>query len=50
MIIFTLVNRRELAMLEEYIHLIDPKAFATVMDANQIPGEGFKSLQEKIAG
>ncbi|HHN48134.1 MAG TPA: YitT family protein [Bacteroidales bacterium] len=48
-IIFTVVNRRELAMLEEFIHKTDPKAFFTVMDANEIIGEGFKSLQEKVA-
>ena len=47
-IIFTVVNRRELAMLEEYIHSIDPNAFLTVIDANEILGEGFKSLKEKI--
>jgi uncharacterized membrane-anchored protein YitT (DUF2179 family) len=48
-IIFTVVNRREMAILEEYIHLIDPDAFVTVLEANEILGEGFKSLREKIA-
>ncbi|MEI6821401.1 MAG: YitT family protein [Bacteroidota bacterium] len=47
-IIFTVVSRREVAMLEEYIHSIDPNAFLTVIDANEILGEGFKSLKEKI--
>ncbi len=47
-IIFTVLNRRELAILEEYIHQVDPKAFVTVMDANEILGEGFKSLHDKI--
>jgi len=47
-IIFTVINRRELAMLEEYIQEIDPKAFLTVFDASEILGEGFKSLQEKV--
>ncbi|MCX6244740.1 MAG: YitT family protein [Bacteroidetes bacterium] len=47
-IIFTVVNRRELATLEEYIHQVDPKAFLTVLDATEILGEGFKSLQEKV--
>lgn len=49
-IIFTVVNRREMAILEEYIHQIDPSAFLTVLEANEILGEGFKSLKEKIAG
>ena len=48
-IIFTVVSRRELALLEEYIHEIDPKAFLTVTDATEILGEGFRSLQEKVA-
>jgi uncharacterized membrane-anchored protein YitT (DUF2179 family) len=48
-IIFTVVSRRELALLEEYIHDIDPRAFLTVTDATEILGEGFKSLGEKVA-
>ncbi|MCX6304837.1 MAG: YitT family protein [Bacteroidetes bacterium] len=48
-IIFTVVNRRELGILEEYIHEIDPKAFLTVTDATEILGEGFKSLKEKVS-
>jgi len=47
-IIFTVVNRRELAILQDYIHQIDPHAFVTVINANEILGEGFKSLREKI--
>ncbi len=47
-VIFTVVNRRELAMLEEFINEIDPKAFLTVMDANEILGTGFKSLKDKL--
>jgi uncharacterized membrane-anchored protein YitT (DUF2179 family) len=47
-VIFTVVNRREMALLQEYIHEIDPKAFLTVLEANEILGEGFKSLKEKL--
>lgn len=47
-IIFTVVSRRELGILEEYIHEIDPDAFLTVTDATEILGEGFKSLKEKL--
>ncbi len=47
-IIFTNVNRRELSILQEYVHQIDPKAFLTVFNANEILGEGFRSLKEKI--
>jgi uncharacterized membrane-anchored protein YitT (DUF2179 family) len=37
-----------MALLEEYVHEIDPKAFLTVLEANEILGEGFKSLKEKL--
>lgn len=47
-IIYTIVNRREVAILEEYIHSIDPDAFITVMDTREILGEGFHSLKQKI--
>lgn len=45
--IFTVVSRRELAILEDYITEIDPDAFITIMDTKEILGEGFKSLKAK---
>lgn len=47
-IIYTVVSRREVAILEQYIHSIDPDAFITVMDTREILGEGFQSLKQKI--
>lgn len=47
-IIFVVLNRRELAILEEYIQGVDPKAFVTVLNADEILGQGFRSLKEKI--
>ncbi|MBN2614829.1 MAG: YitT family protein [Bacteroidales bacterium] len=47
-IIFSVVNRREVTILQEYIHRLDPSAFVTVMNSNEILGEGFKSLREKV--
>ena len=47
-IIFTVVTRREVAILEEQIAAIDPHAFITIMDASEILGEGFRSLKHKI--
>jgi len=47
-IVFTVVNRRETVMLQDFIRDIDPHAFVTVMNANEILGEGFKSLQDKV--
>ena len=48
-IIYTVVNRRELAILEEFISEIDDNAFLTVLDASEILGKGFKSLKDKIS-
>lgn len=47
-VIFTIVSRREVAILQEYIGKIDPEAFITVMDAREILGEGFQNLTKKI--
>jgi uncharacterized membrane-anchored protein YitT (DUF2179 family) len=48
-LIFAVVNRRELAMLQDFINKVDPKAFMTVINANEIIGNGFKSLKDKVA-
>ncbi|MFO8068352.1 MAG: YitT family protein [Bacteroidales bacterium] len=45
-VLFVNVTRRELGILQDYIHQIDPKAFLTVIDASQVLGEGFKRLEE----
>lgn len=47
-VIFTVVSRREVAILQEYIEKIDPEAFITIMDAREILGEGFQNLSKKI--
>jgi uncharacterized membrane-anchored protein YitT (DUF2179 family) len=47
-VIFTVVTRREMAILQDYINKIDPSAFLTVIDANEVLGHGFKSLKEKV--
>ncbi|RUT79052.1 YitT family protein [Ancylomarina longa] len=46
--IFMVVNRRELSMLQDYIHSIDPNAFVCVMETNEILGKGINSLREKL--
>ncbi len=47
-IIYTVVSRREVAVLQEYISNVDPDAFITVMDAREILGEGFQNLRKKV--
>jgi len=48
-IIYTILNRRELAILQDFINKIDPDAFLTVINANEILGKGFKSLRDKVS-
>jgi len=44
-IVFTNVNRRELAILQDFIKEVDPSAFMTVIDANEVIGNGFKPIK-----
>jgi len=48
-IIYTVLNRRELAILQDYIHHVDPNAFLVVINAHEILGKGFRSLKEKLS-
>lgn len=48
-IIYTVVTRRELALLQDFINKIDPNAFLTVINANETLGNGFKSLHDKVS-
>jgi uncharacterized membrane-anchored protein YitT (DUF2179 family) len=41
-VIFTALSRRDYVVLAEQVRQIDPHAFMTVLDANEIRGEGFK--------
>jgi uncharacterized membrane-anchored protein YitT (DUF2179 family) len=47
-IAFAVVNRREMTMLHDFINNIDPNAFVTVLNANEILGNGFRSLRDKV--
>jgi len=46
-IIMTVMSRREVILLKDYIGQIDPNAFVMVSDTNEIMGDGFKSLNEE---
>ena len=43
-VIYTNISRRELPVLLGHIRDIDPSAFVSVIDANDVLGDGFKSL------
>ena len=44
-VIFAVVSRREMVILKSFISKIDPNAFLTVVNANEVLGDGFKKLQ-----
>ncbi len=44
--IYSVMSRRELEILKLHIRAVDPNAFVNVTEANEILGEGFKSLNE----
>jgi len=46
-IIFTVLTRREVEVLKDYIKKIDPRAFVTIFDTKEILGNGFKSWVTK---
>jgi uncharacterized membrane-anchored protein YitT (DUF2179 family) len=45
-VIYTNIDRRQLTVLISYIKEIDPHAFLTVINANEIIGHGFKLIRE----
>ncbi len=44
--IYTVLTRREMTILIDFISKTDPDAFVNVIDSNEILGKGFKSLSE----
>lgn len=45
-LIFVNVNRRELAILEDFMKEVDPDAFFTVINTHEIIGKGFKPIRD----
>ncbi len=46
-IIFTVLNRREVEILKDYIKKIDSNAFVSIFDTKEILGNGFKSWKTR---
>lgn len=46
-VIFTVLDRKEVEIMKDYIRETDPLAFMAVLDASEVLGEGFKSITEK---
>lgn len=47
--IFVVVSRREIGLVQEFIKEADPDAFMVVVNAHETLGDGFKTHNEKIA-
>ena len=45
--IFLVVSRNEVSMLQNMIHQIDPASFVVIVDAYETYGDGFKAFPEK---
>lgn len=45
-IIYTVLSRRELAALQDFVKDVDKNAFVSVFDTNEIYGQGFLSMKE----
>ncbi len=45
-IVYSVLSRRELAALQDYVAEIDMEAFMSVFDTNQVYGKGFVPLEE----
>ncbi len=48
--IFLVITRRELAIVQDTIKQIDPRAFMVVVNAHETLGEGFKEFTDRIGG
>lgn len=46
-VVYSVMSRRELEILKLFIKEVDPDAFVSVSDSNEILGKGFKSLNEE---
>ena len=44
---FVVISRRELALVQSYIKEVDPLVFMVVVNAHETLGDGFKSLSEE---
>ena len=47
-LIYSVLSRREVEVLKDFIRRIDPDAFLTVINAKEILGHGFKSFKDDV--
>lgn len=48
--IFVVISRRELTLLQDFVRKNDAEAFMIVVNAHETLGDGFQTFQEKVGG
>lgn len=48
--IFVVVSRREVTLMQDFVRKCDPNSFMVVVNAHETLGDGFKKFTEKIGG
>lgn len=48
--VFVVISRRELSIVQDFVRKLDPDAFMIVVNAHETLGDGFKKFQERIGG
>lgn len=46
--IFVVISRREMTLVEEFVHRCDPDAFMVVVNAHETLGDGFRRFEERV--
>lgn len=46
--IFVVISRREMTLVEEFVHRCDPEAFMVVVNAHETLGDGFRRFEERV--
>ncbi len=48
--VFVVISRRELSLIQDYVRSVDDKAFMVVVNAHETLGDGFKTFEKKVGG
>lgn len=48
--IFVVITRSEMAMIQDFVRQSDPQAFMVVVNAHETLGDGFKTFSERVGG
>lgn len=49
-LIFVVISRREMTLVQDFVRQHDPNAFMVVVNAHETLGDGFKNFSERVGG